>query len=178
MAASLPLNYSLLVVDDEADLLDIIADTLSLSFTQVHRASDAAQAQEILKKEKVDILVTDYKMPKMNGLQLIEQCSKEYPELPAIMLTANADNTEVLAAVKAGSFDIIAKPFRSEILVHRIQQSLVLSQLIRTTWSLLKSQSNGGQPPERIEFCRLGPAAKLKILQPLLGTTPQETSQS
>lgn len=134
-------SYStVLVVEDESDLLDVIQEGLSEHFMDVLRAKNGQEALDVLSTRAVDIVVTDYLMPVMNGLELIEKMRVICPMIPIIMLTGNGTNPEVLLALKLGAFDVLDKPYRIEVLVNRIQNSLLLPQLSQLLWSLLSRE--------------------------------------
>ncbi|HND86250.1 MAG TPA: response regulator [Pseudobdellovibrionaceae bacterium] len=152
---------TILVVDDEPELLEIIEGNLSSSFADVLTATDGLEAIKILKTYAVDAVVTDYMMPNMDGLKLIEYISKNHPLLPVVMLTANGQNPEVLKALEHGAFDILDKPFRREVLVNRIENSLILPKLIEIVWMLLSAD----YPPEKLEaFLKMNRNEQLKII--------------
>ena len=77
-----------LIVDDDPSILEVLDARLSAAGFLVHKASDGATALQILKNTKVDILVSDMKMPEMSGMELLALASASYPQLPVIFLTA------------------------------------------------------------------------------------------
>lgn len=155
-------SYStILVVDDEKMLLDIIQKRLNFHFMTVLTAENGKEALDIINSRSVDIVLTDYMMPVMNGLELIKEIKESHPLIQVIMLTGNGHNPEVLQALKLGAFDVLDKPYRLEVLVNRIQNSLLLPRVIRILWSVLSSE----MPTPKIEEFLLRPYdQQLKIL--------------
>lgn len=130
-------NSTILLVDDESDILDFTKEEISSSFAKVLTAKDGLEACEIIKREKVDLIVTDYIMPNMNGLELINHVKINFPLIPMIMLTSNGNNPEVLFALESGAFDILDKPFRTPVLINRIRNGLLVPELTKVLWSLM-----------------------------------------
>jgi PAS domain S-box-containing protein len=91
-----------LIVDDEADLRESLAEVLSEVALDVRVAPGAAQALQLLKDERVDVLVTDQCMPKMNGIELLEQASLRFPGTARILFTGHASTDVVIEAVNRG----------------------------------------------------------------------------
>jgi CheY-like chemotaxis protein len=142
---------TILLVDDESEILEFIQEEIAPHFGKILLASDGVEACEVLKHHKVDLIVTDYIMPNMNGIQLINFIKANYPLIPIIMLTSNSANPEVLDALQNGAFDILDKPFRTPVLVNRIQNGLLVPELIKTVWSYI---SNDLSVPRIEEFLR------------------------
>ncbi len=129
MKASYGFESSILVVDDDLDLLDLICEELEPYFKSVLKAPHGAKALELMKVHRVDCLITDYRMPEMDGLELISHMSRLYPSLPVILLTGNGSDEKVVEATMTGLFDYIDKPYRTNVLVNRIRNALVLPKL-------------------------------------------------
>lgn len=103
-----------LVVDDEQDILESLKDLLeaSLEDTAIETASSGPEGLEIIRTRKVDLIISDYKMPKMNGLEFLSQAQKEAPGVPRILLTAFPDlGIAVRAINETGIENFITKPF-------------------------------------------------------------------
>ena len=113
-----PLNdLQVLVVDDQANALNLIKDMLkSMGVQTVHTASDAAGALDLLKERAdiVDVVLCDWSMPEMSGLELLKEVRKTHRDLPFMMVTGTADPSSVLAAKDGGVSGYIKKPFSSE----------------------------------------------------------------
>ena len=105
-----------LVVDDEANLRKVLVTLLRRSGYRTFSASDGAEAREILERERVSVVVSDLRMPVMDGMTLLKNIQKSHPEIPVIIITAFATVDGAVEAIKLGAFDFVTKPFdRTEI---------------------------------------------------------------
>ena len=120
------INGNILVVDDEVDLLELIKDVLSKQGFHVYSAESAAKALEILKSEKIDLLVSDIIMPDMDGYALAAIVSQQYPDIKIQLLSgfddANRDTTDDVTAALARS--VLQKPFKAEELLRKVRSLL------------------------------------------------------
>ena len=91
---------------------------------EVVSCSTATQAMEILKEQAFDLVVTDFMMPDMDGLELLAHIRQEYPETRVIMITAHANVQHAVRTMQYGAIDYIAKPFATADLVERVKASL------------------------------------------------------
>lgn len=103
----------ILVADDEPNLRRVLAAILSREGYEVTQAADGAEALELLNAE-VDVVITDLKMPRVDGMEVLKTVSSNHPAVPVIMITAFGSIDNAVAAVKAGAFDFIEKPFEQE----------------------------------------------------------------
>jgi CheY-like chemotaxis protein len=111
---------SVLVVDDDADIRALIADLVREAGCWVCTASDGAAAMKILQSVAVDLLLTDYSMPRMNGLELIRWSRLHLPNLPALLITGDDPETLAREGEGAGALRILEKPFSSEQLLRLV----------------------------------------------------------
>ncbi|WP_173933050.1 response regulator FixJ [Chelativorans sp. Marseille-P2723] len=116
-------SYVVHVVDDEVAVRKSLASLLTMTgFTvRVHESASnfLTDAQNIGKA----CLVTDLRMPDMNGLELLEQLNKKGRSIPTIVITGHGDITMAVAAMKAGAVDFIEKPFEDKVLVEAIRRA-------------------------------------------------------
>jgi DNA-binding NtrC family response regulator len=115
-------------VDDEPLLHKVIERVFARENVQVICRSDALQAIEVLQQESFDLLITDFSMPEMDGLELLAHVRQEYPHLKVIMITAHASVQHAVSAMKNGVIDYIPKPFSTAELVERVQKHLSTQQ--------------------------------------------------
>lgn len=110
-------EFRVLAVDDDYLIRLLLADVLTNASCRVLTASDGAEAVEILEKEPVDLLITDYDMPRMNGLDLIRWSKARFPHVTAVMITGQ--NCQALAAEgrQFGALRVLLKPFSVEHLL-------------------------------------------------------------
>ncbi|HMM37368.1 MAG TPA: chemotaxis response regulator CheY [Desulfovibrio sp.] len=123
MAADL--NMRILVVDDFSTMRKIIKNILrQLGFTNVIEADDGSTGWEALNRENVDFIISDWNMPKMSGIEFLRKvrASEEYAELPFLMVTAEAQQENIIEAVQAKVSNYIVKPFTPETLNQKIQK--------------------------------------------------------
>jgi nitrogen regulation protein NR(I) len=107
----LPEKKQILVVDDEANLRRVLAAQLSRDGYEVHTAPDGEAGLAVLREHHIDLVITDLRMPKMDGLELLRQALRGDPQLPVVILTAHGTVDNAVEALKTGAFDYITKPF-------------------------------------------------------------------
>jgi two-component system, NtrC family, response regulator AtoC len=103
----------ILVVDDEIGFRSYVAEALELQGHDVEQAGDGLEAKELLKKRSFHVLLSDLKMPKMDGMELLGWIRAEQPEIEVIMLTAHGSVGTAVDAMKIGAFDYLEKPLES-----------------------------------------------------------------
>jgi excisionase family DNA binding protein len=101
-----------LVVDDEASIRDLLTKTLALADYDVEAAPDGRAAVSRLRAGACDLLVTDLKMPGVDGLALIREARRLYPSLPVIIITAYSTEASAIEAIDLGVNGYLTKPFR------------------------------------------------------------------
>lgn len=107
-------GLSVLIVDDDIDMARLIDAVLrDMGVSRIDRARDGAQAIVKLRKNLThyDLIISDWEMPEVNGLQLLQEIRKRMPDLPFLMLTVRANAGEILAAKQAQVTGYITKPF-------------------------------------------------------------------
>ncbi len=118
-------SMTVLVVDDFSTTRRIISRLLSqLGFTRIHQASNGIEALEHLAKNKVDLVVTDWHMPEMDGLELVVNM-RTHPEtarVPVLMVTAESKKEQMTKAAYAGVNGYLVKPFTAEALHGKIER--------------------------------------------------------
>ena len=116
-------NMKILVVDDFATMRRIVKNILvQLGFKNIIEADDGTSALDILQKEKVDLIISDWNMPKMTGLDLLKTVRGDanLAATPFIMVTAEAQQDNIIAAVKAKVSQYIVKPFTADTLAEKL----------------------------------------------------------
>ncbi|MGZ4886897.1 MAG: sigma-54-dependent transcriptional regulator, partial [Candidatus Aminicenantales bacterium] len=105
---------NVLIIDDEKSLLDLLSVVFKKEGYGVRTALSAAKAFEIFDKEDIDLVVTDIKMPEMNGMDVLHHVRETQPDLPVVMVTAYGSINQAVEALKAGALDYVVKPFDVE----------------------------------------------------------------
>ncbi len=108
------------MVDDEAPVREMIEDALSLAGYKTLAASDGLEALNILRSSKVDLIVSDINMPKLDGFQLLESLRLKGDNTPFVLLTASKERPHLSTGFRLGADDFIAKPFGIEELALRV----------------------------------------------------------
>ncbi len=120
-------DTKILAVDDSPTMRRIIVNTLKRAgYTDVIEASDGRDALEKLKTDRINLVITDWNMPQMDGLTLVEalRSSDEFKQLPILMITTRSVREDIVKALKAGVNNYIVKPFSPETLKAKIQEVL------------------------------------------------------
>ncbi len=107
-------NYSVLVVDDDAESLESMSEYLDFEFSTVYRAQSAKDALDIIIEKKPDVIFTDIQMPEEDGFSLIWQLDKMGIKIPVIVISAYDDKEKLLKAIKLGIVDYLIKPLNSK----------------------------------------------------------------
>ena len=107
------MGYKVLIVDDDLSLLRLFEEYLSEEGFEVVTAVDGTDAIEVLKNRKFDLLVTDIKMPKMTGIELIKHCRQYQSDLPSVIVSGEGTVDEAAEAVNLGVFYYLKKPLGS-----------------------------------------------------------------
>ena len=108
---------SILIIDDESSILDTLSILLKNSDFEVETAQGGRAGLEALKASGPDIVLTDIRMPQVTGIDILEAAREIDPELPVILMTAQASLQSAIQAVNQGGFYYIQKPFANDDLV-------------------------------------------------------------
>ena len=118
-------DIKILVVDDFQSMRSLIKNILrNLGFNKTYEAGDGTTAWTILNEEEIDLVISDWNMPQMKGIDLLRKvrAAEEFEDLPFLMVTAEGLKENVLEALKAGVSGYIVKPFSSEALKDKIDK--------------------------------------------------------
>ena len=125
----LPEHKQILVVDDEPNLRKVLSAQLQRDGYEVHTAEDGEQALEVLREHHIDLVITDLKMPKLDGMELLRRVVEMDEELPVVMITAHGTVDNAVEALKTGAFDYITKPFDQAEVRTIVQKALLTRDL-------------------------------------------------
>jgi DNA-binding NtrC family response regulator len=120
---------NLLIVEDETRMREVIAMLLSDLDLQIFEAADGAQAIDIFERETIDLVVTDLKLPKKSGMEVLAFIHDKNPEMPVIIITAFGSIDNAVEAIRLGAFDYVTKPFKEERLRACVQKAIQISKL-------------------------------------------------
>lgn len=120
---------SILIVDDDPDILRLIDMRLQSAGYRTIKANHGAEALSILTSQRPDLVITDLLMPELDGMALMEQIHQRHPTLPVIILTAHGTITDAVAATHQGAFSFLSKPFESQVLLQQVTNALAISGL-------------------------------------------------
>lgn len=113
---------SVLLVDNDQKILDIFSNLIELKGYNTYTAINGNKALDILHQKNIDLLITDMKMPEMDGIQLLNEVKLVYPNIKVIILTGFGTVTSAVKAMKLGASDYILKPFSPDELILRIEE--------------------------------------------------------
>jgi len=126
-------NSSILLAEDEENLRNSFKKVLLLYVQEVFTASNGEEAFDLYQHHRPDIVITDVKMPKLNGLELIKKIRKENQETPIIVTSAYTDKDLLLESIKLSLVDYLVKPIKEKDLIALLEMSAdVLLQKVKT----------------------------------------------
>ncbi len=129
---------TVLIVDDERNYLLVLEALLSEEGYQVITAEGASKGLECIEENDLDVVITDMKMPGMDGMELMSRIRMRQPDLPVIMMTAFGSVEKAVEAMRKGAFDYILKPFKNEELKLTIGKAINHHNLIRQNRQLTR----------------------------------------
>ena len=121
------LDSSFLIVDDENMIRKIVINFLKKAgYKSFYIAEDGAKALDVLKFNSIDIIIADWNMPNVTGIELLDSVkgNEEWKDIPFIMLTAEAHEENVVAAGLRNATDYIIKPFTANTLLNKVTKAL------------------------------------------------------
>ena len=123
----------ILVVDDEEIIRNLLYDVLSNTGYKVKTAKDGQEAISQIEKEPFEIVITDFKMPGMNGIELLQHILKINPDICVLIITAYSAVESAVSAMKLGAYDYICKPFELEEMKVVIEKAVERQRLLRVS---------------------------------------------
>jgi nitrogen regulation protein NR(I) len=125
----LPERKQVLIVDDEPNLRKILSAQLTRDGYDVLTAEDGEQGLQLLREHHIDLVITDLKMPKVDGMTLLKKALEEEPELPVVLVTAHGTIDTAVEALKTGAFDFVTKPFDKDEVRQIVAKALKTREL-------------------------------------------------
>src|SRR5579883_1820344 len=131
---------TVLIVDDEPDLLELVSLTLSRMSLETRTAADLASARRLVKSEHFDLCLTDMRLPDGDGLDLVAWIQEHRPDLPVAVITAHGNVESAVRALKLGAFDFVSKPLDLGVLRRLVGSAIKLGTAI-------DAETLGGRAP-------------------------------
>lgn len=128
----------ILVIDDDRPIRSTLTEILEFEKFKVSTAEDGKQGLEKIKAEAFDLVLCDIKMPKMDGIEVLEQSLAAKPDLPVVMISGHGTIETAVDAIKMGAFDFIAKPLDLNRLLVTVRNALDRNELVEETKTLRK----------------------------------------
>jgi DNA-binding NtrC family response regulator len=107
----------ILIVDDEPFNLDLLEQELTDQGYAIERANDGEEALKKIDSSQPDLVLLDYNMPGLNGIEVLKELRKKECDVPAIMLTAHGTIERAVMAIKEGAYDFLTKPFEPDHII-------------------------------------------------------------
>lgn len=145
----------ILVTDDESIMRDLVVDTLSMLGHHCTSYGDPMTALDHIEEDDPDLVVSDFKMPNMNGIEFLKQIQKRRPGQPFLLMTAFGTIEMAVEAIKNGADNFIEKPFQPEILEHLVRLVLESQQMRKENRSLRQQLSGKNFVGQGSEFKKL-----------------------
>ncbi|WP_263147147.1 response regulator [Pseudomonas sp. RIT-PI-AD] len=164
-------KVNVLVVDDASFIRDLVKKGLRDHFPGIHieEATNGRKAQQLLTRQGVDLILCDWEMPEMSGLELLTWCRQQdsLKTVPFIMVTSRGDKENVVQAIQAGVSDFIGKPFSNDQLTTKVKKALSRTgKLAALTSSAPKMLSSGAFANDSLAALTGGRAEVIKPAAP------------
>lgn len=122
---------TVLIVDDEKNYPLILSAVLEDEGFETLTANSGAEALSVLQQAEVDLVLTDMKMPAMDGIELLEHIKEKDPELPVIMMTAHGTVDKAVEAMQKGAYSYILKPFENDRLILYVKKAIEMFRVVK-----------------------------------------------
>lgn len=122
------MTHTALIIDDEADIRELIALSLDRIGLDTHTAGNLGEAENLLKSYSFDVCLTDMKLPDGNGVEFVPRIHEIQPELPVAVITAHGNMNAAVEAMKNGAFDFVSKPVDIKLLRNLVTQALKVGE--------------------------------------------------
>lgn len=129
---------NILVIDDDRPIRSTLREILEFEKFHVEEAEDGESAMSKVKGKKFDLVLCDIKMPKMNGIEVLEKLQEKYADLPVVMISGHGTIETAVEAIKMGAYDFIAKPLDLNRLLVTVRNALDRNELVEEAKSLRK----------------------------------------
>jgi len=131
-------EFDILVVDDERLIRESLFEILRIEGYRVHMAASGEEALELLRDQKIDVILTDLKLPKMNGIEVLQEAKAVSTEIEVIVITGYGSIESAVEAVKKGAYNYITKPVNDEEIKSAIRKIVAHKEIIEENRRLKK----------------------------------------
>lgn len=121
----------LLIVEDESELREVIAESLAGLADDILQAADGQEGLDLVKKHEITAILSDINMPRKNGLELLRDIRFMGYDIPFVILSAYGDKEKVVEALRLGAFDFLNKPFNESVLTRVMEKALKHGEKLR-----------------------------------------------
>jgi DNA-binding NtrC family response regulator len=139
----MPIEKILLVVEDDEEVRASILDALSFLPIKIIPTKDGIEALEAMEAHQITAVLSDIKLPRMNGLELLQQIRLKTFETPFVILTGSSDKSVAVEALRMGALDFVEKPVEADTLCKVVERALLIGEKIRD----LNAEYDKPQPP-------------------------------
>ncbi|MEW5723197.1 MAG: sigma-54 dependent transcriptional regulator [Thermodesulfobacteriota bacterium] len=136
----------ILVVDDEPNMRTALFEALTRQGHAVDLAENGEEALEKFRDHPFDLVITDVRMPRLDGMELLRRLKKEAPTLPVIVVSGYGTVESAVEAMRAGAFDYILKPFSLDLIEEMVERALALAGRAQTFQLQAQAPQNGDRP--------------------------------
>ena len=158
-------RIQVVLIDDDPHLRQALSQTLDLAGLKILPLSDAQGVQARIERDWPGVIVSDIRMPGIDGLELLNQLHAQDPELPVLLITGHGDVPLAVQAMRAGAYDFLEKPFASDALLDSVRRALALRRLVLDNRSLRLELSDRQQLSTRL----VGLSAPMQRLRDQIG---------
>jgi len=130
------MKSTILIVDDEKNIRDGLAEAFGMEGYDAMTAKDGQEAMKLLDERYIDLVITDLKMPKVSGMELLQHIKQHWQNIPVIIITAHGDIAEAVSAMQDGALEFITKPLDLEHLIKLTKNALQIRELSITNEEL------------------------------------------
>ncbi len=128
---------NILIVDDELDMLELLELIITdRTDYRVITTSEPQKATQLLREQPIDLVITDLRMPEMDGLELIDKIKQWDDQIPFIIITAYGTMESAMEALRQGALDYITKPFRREQILLTVEKAMKWRRLLKENQAL------------------------------------------
>ena len=123
----------ILIIDDEKSIRSTLNEILSYEGFEVVQAQDGAEGLKLVQSDKFDVILSDIKMPKMDGIEVLQKIQEIASDTPVVMISGHGNIETAVEAIRKGAFDYIAKPLDLNRTLVTIRNAMDRSDLVKET---------------------------------------------